>query len=160
MFRSMRRFKQLIKGEDAIEILRLGKTGALSVIGDGGYPYVFPMNYVYYNQKLYFHSAVNGHKIDAILQNNKVSFCVVERDIPVPERFTTSYRSVIAFGKAQLLEDEAAKTQVMQALNSKYSSGYEKEGDTAIEKAMNRMAVIELNIEQLTGKASMELINP
>lgn len=81
-------------------------SGTLALHGDNGYPYAVPISYVYANGKIYFHSAVTGHKVDAILRDDKVSFCVVERDEIRPAEFTTYFRSVIVFGKARILTDE------------------------------------------------------
>lgn len=52
--------------------------GVLSVIGDDGYPYRMPMDYWYCEEtnRIYFHGARAGHKIDAIKHCDKVSFCV------------------------------------------------------------------------------------
>ena len=65
VFRPMRRFKQALSAEESIEILKTGYRGFLSVIGDGGYPYAIPINFVYDEGKLFFHSAREGHKLDA-----------------------------------------------------------------------------------------------
>lgn len=159
MFRSMRRFKQLMEEKDVKKILEEGKTGVLAVQGEEGYPYTIPMNYVFFNGAIYFHGAIDGHKMDAIHKNNKVSFCVVDKDILIPEKFTTRYSSVVAFGRVHLVEEETVKTRIMQVLNRKYSPGYEAKGDSEIERLMERIAVIQMDIDHMTGKASMELIN-
>ena len=66
MFREMRRKKQQLADEECRSILERGKTGVLAVNGDDGYPYAVPVNYVFSNGKIYFHSALSGHKVDAI----------------------------------------------------------------------------------------------
>lgn len=66
MFRKMRRYKQLLSREDTIAVLNRCTNGVLACFGDDGYPYAVPLSYVYYNDKIYFHSAKAGHKIDAI----------------------------------------------------------------------------------------------
>lgn len=78
MFRPMRRWKQQLSDEDCIAILKNEPRGILSVLGDDGYPYGIPMNHWYCEAdgKLYFHGAKTGHKIDAISQCDKVSYCV------------------------------------------------------------------------------------
>ena len=48
-----------------------------------------PINFVYANDKIYFHGAKNGYKIDAINKFNKVSLCVVDKDYVVEEELTT-----------------------------------------------------------------------
>ena len=104
MFREMRRNKQQLSCEECEEILRKSTAGVLAVSGDDGYPYAVPLSYVYCDNKIYFHSAKSGHKIDGIKNNSKVSFCVIAKDEIIPEKFTTYFRSVIVFGKARILE--------------------------------------------------------
>ena len=106
MFREMRRTKQLMEKRQVEEILQRNTSGTLALLGDDGYPYAVPLSYVYHDGKLYFHSASNGHKIDAVKQYPKASFCIIDQDKIVPEKYTTHYRSVIAFGKVRLLEDQ------------------------------------------------------
>ena len=106
MFREMRRKKQILTPEKSIEILKKGTSGVLALSGDDGYPYAVPLSYVYENSMLYFHGAKEGHKIDAIRTCDKASFCVVEQDHIVPPKYTTYYRSAIAFGRIRILEDE------------------------------------------------------
>ena len=89
MFRSMRRKKQCLSLQESIDILNRGTSGVLAVSGDGGYPYAVPMSYVYCDSKIFFHSAKQGHKLDAVLGNDKVSFCVVDQDEVQPQKFTT-----------------------------------------------------------------------
>ena len=85
MFREMRRKKQLLSEEACIAVLDRGTSGVLAVSGDDGYPYTVPLSYVYCDGKIYFHSAKSGHKIDAIKNSSKVSFCVIDQDKIVPE---------------------------------------------------------------------------
>ena len=73
MFREMRRNKQLLSMEETEAVMNRCTNGVMACIGDEGYPYASPLSYVYYNGKVYFHSAKAGHKIDAILKNPKVS---------------------------------------------------------------------------------------
>lgn len=81
----MRRKRQLLTRDECVEILEKKTFGTLALSGGDGYPYALPISYVYSDDKVYFHSALKGHKIDALMQNDKVSFCVVEQDFIVPE---------------------------------------------------------------------------
>lgn len=157
MFRKMRRFKQMLSEEESVEILRKATSGVLALYGDDGYPYAVPLSYVYLNGKIIFHSAKNGHKIDAILQNDKASFCVINKDQIVPEKYTTYFRSVIAFGKIRILDDEAKKAAI-DKLAEKYRPGYEEERSKEIEKEFPQLCVFELIIEHMTGKEAIELV--
>src|SRR5574344_2695673 len=92
MFREMRRKKQQLSIEQVEKILKQNTSGVLAVFGDDGYPYAVPLSYVYTNSKIYFHGAKEGHKLDSIKNNEKVSFCVIDKDEIVPEKDRKSTR--------------------------------------------------------------------
>ena len=105
-FRKMRRSRQQLTKSECDAILSKTTSGTLALLGDNGYPYAVPISYVYADGKLYFHSAKTGHKVDAIRQHDKASFCVVAADDVRPSEFTTYFRSVIALGKIQIIDSE------------------------------------------------------
>lgn len=159
MFRKMRRFRQLLSDAACEEILTRGTSGVLAVSGDGNYPYAVPLNYLYDDKKIYFHGALSGHKIDAIARNDKVSFCVVDLEQNVSAEFTTYFRSVIAFGRAHLVEDEAEKRLTAQKLADKFSPEESTEHrDAEIEHSWKAMGIIRIDIEHMTGKEAIELV--
>ena len=88
-FRDMRRKRQQLSEAESIGILQKATSGTLALLGDNGYPYAVPISYVYHEGKLYFHSALSGHKVDAIRQCDKASFCVIELDDVQPKKYTT-----------------------------------------------------------------------
>ena len=100
MFRDMRRKKQFLSEAETIEILQSCTSEVSAVTGDNDYPYAVPFSYAYRDGKLFFHLAKAGHKIDSIAKNNKVSFCVIKTDDVIQKTFTTHFRSVIVFGRA------------------------------------------------------------
>ncbi len=157
MFREMRRFKQQLNEKESIEILKAGKTGILGVLGDNGYPYTVPINYVYEDGKIYFHGAKVGHKIDAIKQCNKVSLCVIEKDDVIKDELTTYFRSVILFGKARILETDEEIFHAVSVFSLKYNNDKEVV-DKGIKKAWDRLSCVEIVIEHITGKEAKELI--
>ena len=79
-FRPMRRHRQQLTDNDCIGILERATAGTLALLGDDGYPYAVPISFVYHEGCIYFHSAVEGHKVDAIRRNEKASFCVIDQD--------------------------------------------------------------------------------
>jgi len=158
MFREMRRKKQLLDHAVAEEILTNGKTGILAVTGDDDYPYTVPLNYTYDNGMIYFHCAKAGHKLDSIRKNSKVSFCVIDNDQIVPEKFTTFFRSVVAFGKASEVESDSEKLRIMRLLNKKYAPGLDEAGEKAIENEWKILCVVQIDVEHLTGKEAIELV--
>lgn len=158
MFREMRRINQQLSLDECEEILARCSSGVLAVSGDNGYPYAVPLSYAYHNGSLYFHGALTGHKLDAIQQCDKVSFCVVDKDDVVPEKLTTIYRSVIAFGRAHILDDERKIAQGAHILGAKYLGGMDQGIiDQEIMHSMPRLTVIRMDIEHITGKEGAEL---
>lgn len=156
-FRPMRRKRQQLSDAESISILRQCTSGTLALSGDEGYPYALPISYVFEDGKLYFHSALNGHKVDAIRKCDKASFCVIAADDVKPEKFTTYFRSVICFGRIHIIEDEKEKMTMIRKLSEKYNPGDETGFQHEIDKDFNRMIMIELDIEHMTGKEAIEL---
>ena len=78
MFRTIRKKKNEISIDTAKALLQSSRRGVLAVNGDDGYPYAIPINYVYDDdaQKIYFHGARVGHKVDALRACDKVCFTV------------------------------------------------------------------------------------
>ncbi len=158
MFRDMRRINQQLTDEETIAILQKATSGVLAVMGDDDYPYAVPLSYVYYDSKIYIHCATRGHKIDAIRKNSKVSFCVIEKDHIVPEKFTTYFRSAIVFGKGRIIEDNEEMLKAIKILAEKYCPDVtEEQYNAEVNSALSRMAMIEITIEYMTGKESIEL---
>ena len=154
----MRRKKQALPREESEAILERGSAGVLAVEGDGGYPYAVPLSYVYREGKLVFHCAKSGHKLDGIRRNNRVSFCVIDRDTVIPEEYTTYFRSVIVFGKARILEDEEEKWTAIDWLARKYAPEDSAENRSrAIEREYRGLCMVEVTAEHITGKEAVEL---
>lgn len=157
-FRPMRRIRQQLPDEEVAQILERGTYGVLSVLGENGYPYGVPVNYVFHGGKIYFHSALNGHKVDAMKAHDKVSFTVVDKDTVVKDEYTTYFRSVIAFGRVRFLEDEAEKMAALTWLGERFNPG-DKEGlGKEIAKGFTHLHMVEITVDHLTGKESIELV--
>ena len=153
-FTTLRRADREITDQTVIEaILRRAGVGRLGLAVDN-VPYVVPLNYVYYNGALYFHSADAGRKIAMLKANPQVCFEVDEHYGTVrsnkPAPHTTHYASVMVFGRASLIDDLHLKFDALQALLDKYAPGRlyrpmrlnEAEGVT----------VAQITIEAMTGK--------
>jgi len=158
MFREMRRKKQVLKKKDVIHILENASSGVLAVQGDDGYPYAVPMSYIYHDHKIYFHSAKSGHKIDAIMKDDKVSFTVTGQDEIIPNEFTTYFSSVIVFGRARIVENKEEKMTSLKILSNKYSPNLEKETEIEIGKSFDHLMMVAIEIEHMTGKEAIELV--
>ena len=159
MFREMRRSKQVLAEDEVIAILEKGKSGVLALLGDDDYPYAVPISYVYCDSKIYFHGAKNGHKIDAIRKCFKASFCVIDQDQIIPEEYTTYFRSIIAFGKIRIMQDESEIRKAIMALALKYNQTDNPQGrEAAINRDWKPLCMIEFDIEHITGKEAIELM--
>jgi hypothetical protein len=158
MFREMRRKKQSLPTAEAIEILQAHTSGVLGVAGDDDYPYTVPLSYTYQDGKLFFHCATEGHKIDGIKRNDRVTFCVIDKDKVMQKTFTTHFRSAIAFGRARILTEDSERRHGLESLVEKYSPDYAEEGLQEIERDWNRVCVVEIKIEHMTGKAAIEIV--
>lgn len=159
MFREMRRKNQLLSEEISREVLQRNTSGVLSLMGDEGYPYGVPMSYVLAGDKIFFHCAKEGHKIDAIRKEEKASFCVIDQDKIVSEEYTTYFRSVIAFGSVHILENEDEKRKAIRILAEKYSGDQGEEGiEREIDEHFANLCMLQFDMEHLTGKESVELV--
>ena len=153
----MRRHRQQLSVEECIGILQKATSGTLALLGDGGYPYAVPISFVYDDGKLYFHSAMSGHKVDAIRSCDKASFCVIDQDSVKPAEYTTYFRSVIAFGRIRIVEDEPEKLAIARILGNRYNPNQEEALQKELEHGLARMLAIRFDIEHLTGKEAIEL---
>ena len=157
-FRAMRRKRQQLSEEESVAILKKATAGTLALLGDNDYPYAVPLSYVYQEGRIYFHSALAGHKVDAIRKCDKASFCVIEQDDVQPEKYTTFFRSVIAFGRIHIIEDEHEKLETARMLGNRYNPNHDEALQKEIEGGLSRMLMIRFDIEHLTGKEAIELV--
>ena len=160
MFREMRRKNQQMSDEEARDILAAATSGVLALAGENDYPYAVPMSFAYDEEKerLLFHTARVGHKMTSIERCDNASFCIIAEDKVVPRRFTTYYRSVIAFGKLRVLKSDDEKRAAAEFLGEVYFPGHPEECDEEIKKYWPAFNMVELKIEHMTGKKSKELV--
>ncbi len=158
MFRPMRRTAQQLPLQQCRDILAAATHGVLALHGDDGYPYALPISYVLHDDRIYIHCAATGHKLDAIRSDEKVSMCVVAQDKVIPETYSTDYLSVIVFGRARIVEDAESKLEAIRRLALRYSPAEPEEHMNAeIAESFDRMAIVEITIEHMTGKQSLRM---
>lgn len=153
----MRRFRQELPKPECDAILTAATSGTLALLGDNEYPYAVPISHVYADGKLYFHSAAAGHKVDAIRNHDKASFCVIAADEVRPSEFTTYFRSVIAFGRIRIVESEEERLRAATLLGERFNPGDAEGLEKEIANGLPRMLVLRLDIEHLSGKEAIEL---
>ena len=153
MFREITRIKQKLSDEECAEVLRTEVRGVLSVLGDDGYPYGMPLNH-YYNEEdgcLYFHSGKKGHKIDAMAREPKASFCVYDRGYRREGEWALNIRSVIVFGKIEMVEDTETIYKIARKLSRRFTDD-EEYIEREIQKSGPRTLMFRLRPEHIRGK--------
>ncbi len=146
------------------KILAGTNIGRMATTDVDGYPYITPVNFVYYNGNIYFHCALTGEKLDNIQRDNRVGFQV---DIPLaymdsgftkqssPCKLHQFYHCVIIRGKASVVTDQQIKVDALNALVEKH------EADVPLEKVHAEMpdakacAVVEIVPERLSAKSDL-----
>ncbi|MGA8753257.1 pyridoxamine 5'-phosphate oxidase family protein [Candidatus Deferrimicrobium sp.] len=152
MHHELRRKERGMTEPGARELLEQGEYGVLSTRGPDGAPYGIPLSYCVINSAIYFHCAVEGHKLENIAVDDRVSFCVVGTTEVLPAQFATRYESVILSGRAAEVFGEE-KQLALEGLLAKYSAEYRLEGLKYIEAKGGRTRVFRIDIDSICGKA-------
>ena len=150
----MRRKEKVVLDREEIEsIIKKADVCRLG-LSDNNIPYIVPLNFGYRDSCLYFHTPKVGKKIDMIKTNNRVCFELdVDHEVVKAENpcdWNMKYRSVIGYGRAFLLDDTDEKRLALDIILEHYS-GIANEYD---EKLVNRLAIIKVEIQSMTGKKS------
>jgi nitroimidazol reductase NimA-like FMN-containing flavoprotein (pyridoxamine 5'-phosphate oxidase superfamily) len=153
MFREMRRKDKAIPVEIAKQVLRECEEGFFSTISvDNGYPHTVAVNHYYDGENIYFHCAKTGHKIDNILANDKVSF-ICAKDIEViKSKYSTKFKSVIVYGKAEIVSDKEVKKEILYQLSKRFVGKFIANFAKEIAGALDVTSVVKIKIEHISGK--------
>ncbi len=153
MFREMRRKKQEISREECVRILKEEVRGVLSVNGENGYPYGVPMDFWYDEEadRIYFHGAKEGHKIDALKKDDKVSFCVFDQGYRKEGEWAYNVNSVIIFGRIRFIDDVELRTKALRNMGVRYTTD-NSYIEYEIENSSKNVLCLELIPEHMTGK--------
>lgn len=152
MFREMRRKEKLMPMEAARRILTEAEYGTLATMGQDGYPYAIPLNFVCCENVIYFHTATTGHKLDNIDFIPRVCFSVVGYHKLLAEKFDTEYDSVVVFGSAGRVIEAAERRQALLLLVEKYSSAWRDQGIEYIDGGSCGATLYKIDIQHVTGK--------
>jgi hypothetical protein len=122
---------------------------------DGESPYIVPLNYGFFENTFYFHSASTGKKIDIIKKNNRVCFEIEYSQEIVRQaqscNWTTKYRSVIGFGNIEILTDPEQKKKGLDIIMAHYGK---PDNNQYIEADVERIVILKLVITEVSGKQS------
>ena len=152
-FRKMRRFKQQITQEECIEVLKSAPRGILALHGENGYPYAIPLNQYYDEEdgKLYFHGAKQGLKLDLMERDDKVCFTAMDEGFVREGEWALNIRSVVCLGRLAVVSDHARALEQTRKLALKLYPTAE-EAEIELVKAGNRVNVLVMTIDRMTGK--------
>lgn len=153
----MRRTKRTISDEDARGLLAEGRRATLAVNGDDGYPFAFPIDYRFDADanKIYFHGAKAGQKVDALRHSDKVCLTVMGNERLEDGEWAPYVQSVVVFGRCRLVDDTAKTEAEVRRLALKYYPSAE-EVERELEKYLSAVQLYEIEIEHLTGKQVQE----
>lgn len=157
MFREMRRKKNEISIDMAKQLLASSRRGVLAMNGDDGYPYAIPVNYLYDDkaQRIYFHGAKTGHKVDALRACDKVCFTVYGNETVRTESWAPFMQSVVVFGRCHLMDAGSETTRHLKQFAMKYYPS-EQLVDEEIAHTGKAVQVFEIEIEHMSGKEIQE----
>lgn len=151
----MRRSDCLLSPEETERCLREENWGVLSVHGDDGFPYGVPMNYVWDRGTVLLHAtSESSHRLDALVRDDKVCFTVVPEHTLDRENWTTVYKSVIVFGKAEILRTPEELRAAMQTFMDRLSPRKREEALRVCVPETAKMVMIRIVPLSVTGKHS------
>lgn len=141
--------------EEINDILKSEQVGRIATHNENGYPYIVPVHYVVYNEKIYIHGLIKGQKISNLILNNKVGFEVDEMIAIIPDNenpcdTNTAFRSVIILGTAKMINDREVKETILRTIVEKYTPQLSHLNFP--EKMMKATGIIEIEPFEITGK--------
>lgn len=147
----MRRSSREVSKEAAMEFLAKGEYGILATVCEDGQPYAVPVNYAVEGDTIYIHGTNEISQRNENMQKNpKVCFTVVGTTELLPAEFSTKYESAVVTGTARLSEEPE---KGLLLISEKYSPGLEEAAAKHIKAALSKVAVYEISIAAITGKA-------
>lgn len=141
---------------EVLAILDRCEYGVLSLTDREGLPYGVPLSLVRKGKVVYFHGRRSGRKMELIGRGCPGSLACVAGTRIVPIRFTTQYRSVIAEGFLEVVEDEEERIEALRLLSMKYAPEAMAFFERELEKRLERTAVFRMTVERMTVKGSLE----
>ncbi|MBQ7934164.1 MAG: pyridoxamine 5'-phosphate oxidase family protein [Lachnospiraceae bacterium] len=157
MFRELLRKNKELSTEECIDVLKNETRGVLSVLGDGDYPYGMPMNQ-WYNEEdgcIYFHCGNVGHRLEALRQHDKVSFCTYDSGYRNPGEWALNVKSVIVFGRMEIIDNRDQIIDITTKLSHKFTRD-EEYIQKEIRESGPRTLLLKLTPEHICGKRVVE----
>lgn len=148
----MRRKERREDENFAFEVLDKAEFAVLSMIDEDGLPYCLPISVVRIGEKLYFHSAENGRKAEAMSKEPNVCLTAAVDVVSAEDKFTTYFKSAVVRGKAVKVTDDEEKITALKAICERFTPSNMPDFSNAIKMSLPRTAVWRIDIENATGK--------
>lgn len=151
--------RELKEWADILEVMRRATVCRLALNDEDGFPYILPLNFGMEERAgklwLFFHSALEGRKLELMARDNRAAF---EMDGKHQLQYfaeqgycTYAYESVIGKGRLFMVPDEE-KQEALACLMDHYHPGEHAYFNPA---AIPRTAVYGLEVESITGKRKL-----
>ena len=139
--------------EWALEVLDKAPYVTVSMADDEGMPYGLPLSLVRTDEKtFYFHCALEGKKLDILRHNPRVCLSAVTKCKPTvgPKdgSFTLEFKSAIAFGKAEIVEDDSEKIAALRAICERFLPQHMDAFDASVARSLGRTAVVRITLTE------------
>ena len=149
----MRKESRQMSSEWALEVLDKAPYITVSMADDEGKPYGLPLSLVRTDEKtFYFHCALEGKKLDILSKNPRVCLSAVTKCKPTvgPKdgSFTLEFKSAIAFGKAEIVEDDSEKIAALRAICERFLPKHMDAFDASIARSLGRTAVVRITLTE------------
>ena len=151
----LRRKDRLRTEEEARAIMESCDFAVLSTTDNENMPYGVPVSVVLEENRLYFHCAKAGRKLENIQQNHHVCVTFAKVRLVDGENFTTRYESVIAEGTASFIKEETEKRHALQLLCRRYTQHSDEEIDAYIQRYFAQTGVVRVDLETISAKANI-----
>jgi len=125
----------------------------LATVNPDGTPYCIPLSMARDGDWLYFHSAIEGHKLDNIRHKNQVCITCVGEQKTIPEKFSLKYESAVIFGTASEITSREEKIHALRLISLRYAPDDMAGFDEAIERSIDRTSAWKVHIDEISGKA-------
>ena len=149
---AMRRKDREITDRAEIDAILASSNVMHLALADGDVPFVVPVFFTYDGASVCFHSASAGTKIEILKRNPKVCFevsvdhGVIESELACD--FEARHRTVIGFGRAGFIEDEAEKVQILDRIVGRFTNKHFVYPKTNLRYT----SVVRIEIESIKGK--------
>lgn len=162
----MRRNEFEIHNAEGIdEVLYNTNHCVLGLITEDNRPYTVPVNYIYYEGRIFFHGALTGKKIKCINSNSYISVSIVHELSLIPSYFsdpkiacpaTQFFLSVHCEGIANIEDDLDRKAEILNQLMLKYQPEGKHDSIDAKNsnylKNLKGVSLISIHIHEKRGK--------